>query len=251
MAMSDLPVPTPQPGPEPSGPQQMRASDADRDKYAAVLREAYAEGRLDATEYEERLASVYTARTYGELAPVLRDLPVPPGAVPGAPHLHPGAAPFLGAPPAGSAAAVVPGGAWGIEVAAPGTAAPGEPSAVAVFGGVERKGRWVVPAESDAVAVFGGVQLDLTHAVLEAPEVLIRCVAVFGGVEIVVPHGVEVRMEGGIALFGGRSGPDDSVPVAPGGPVVRVEGYAFFGGVDVKRAKVPPLPPGVRPLPRG
>jgi hypothetical protein len=55
----------------------MRAGDADRDRVAEILRAAYAEGRLDATELDERLAAVYAAKTVGQLAPLTRDLPVP------------------------------------------------------------------------------------------------------------------------------------------------------------------------------
>ena len=53
----------------------LRASDADRERVAEVLRDALAEGRLDMAEFEERLEATYKARTYGELAPITRDLP--------------------------------------------------------------------------------------------------------------------------------------------------------------------------------
>lgn len=53
----------------------LRASDADRERVAEVLRDALAEGRLDMAEFEERLEHTYRARTYGELAPITRDLP--------------------------------------------------------------------------------------------------------------------------------------------------------------------------------
>src|SRR4051812_23583901 len=54
---------------------ELRASDADRERVAEVLRDALAEGRLDMEEFEERLEVTYKARTYGELVPVTRDLP--------------------------------------------------------------------------------------------------------------------------------------------------------------------------------
>ena len=38
---------------------RLRASDADREKVASVLRDAYVEGRLTAVEHEERLSEVY------------------------------------------------------------------------------------------------------------------------------------------------------------------------------------------------
>ncbi len=52
----------------------MRASDADRDIVLRALGEAYAEGRLDRSEYDERADVVHGAKTLGELPPVLEDL---------------------------------------------------------------------------------------------------------------------------------------------------------------------------------
>lgn len=54
---------------------EMRASDGDRDRVAAALREHVAEGRLTVDEFNERLAQVYQSRTYGELATLTSDLP--------------------------------------------------------------------------------------------------------------------------------------------------------------------------------
>src|SRR5215218_6722739 len=53
----------------------LRASDAEREHHAELLREHAAQGRLTVDELEERLDRVYAARTRGELAPVLADLP--------------------------------------------------------------------------------------------------------------------------------------------------------------------------------
>lgn len=55
-----------------------RASDADRDQVAALLREAHAQGRLDVDELGERLDATYTAKTYGQLATLTQDLPMAP-----------------------------------------------------------------------------------------------------------------------------------------------------------------------------
>ncbi|GAA0386844.1 hypothetical protein Acor_25560 [Acrocarpospora corrugata] len=54
---------------------EMRASDGDRERVAAALREHMVEGRLDVDEFNERLEQVYKSRTYGELAVVTSDLP--------------------------------------------------------------------------------------------------------------------------------------------------------------------------------
>jgi hypothetical protein len=56
-------------------PSMLRASDADRDAVAERLRQAAVEGRLEPWELEERLDTALRARTYGDLDPLLRDLP--------------------------------------------------------------------------------------------------------------------------------------------------------------------------------
>ena len=53
---------------------EMRASDRDRAVVHDVLATAYAEGRLDRDEFDERSASVAAAKTYAELTPPIRDL---------------------------------------------------------------------------------------------------------------------------------------------------------------------------------
>jgi hypothetical protein len=60
----------------------IRASDADREHVAERLRTAATEGRLSATELEERLGSALTARTYGELDYLVADLPTASAARP-------------------------------------------------------------------------------------------------------------------------------------------------------------------------
>jgi Domain of unknown function (DUF1707) len=52
-----------------------RASDQQRDRAAAEIREHYAAGRLTDDELAERLDAIYHARTQGELAELKRDLP--------------------------------------------------------------------------------------------------------------------------------------------------------------------------------
>jgi uncharacterized protein DUF1707 len=58
----------------PSDPR-IRASDSDRDRTAALLREHHAAGRLNAEEFSERLDRAYAAKTLGELDALLADLP--------------------------------------------------------------------------------------------------------------------------------------------------------------------------------
>ena len=53
----------------------IRASDADRDRAAVLLREHHAAGRLTAEEFSDRLDKAFAAKTVGEIDGLLRDLP--------------------------------------------------------------------------------------------------------------------------------------------------------------------------------
>jgi hypothetical protein len=64
----------------------LRASDAERERTATLLRQHTAAGRLTPEELDERLDVAYAARTVGELDALVHDLPADPGApVPGRP----------------------------------------------------------------------------------------------------------------------------------------------------------------------
>jgi Domain of unknown function (DUF1707)/Domain of unknown function (DUF4190) len=55
----------------------MRAADADRDQVVGLLTTAFTEGRLSKDEFDARLESALSARTYADLDRLLTDLPVP------------------------------------------------------------------------------------------------------------------------------------------------------------------------------
>ena len=57
------------------GRGQMRAADADRDRAVSYLTTAYTEGRLAKDEYDVRLETALSARTYADLDQVVTDLP--------------------------------------------------------------------------------------------------------------------------------------------------------------------------------
>ena len=190
---------------------ELRASDADRERVAEILREALAEGRLDMEEFGERLDATYKARTYGELTPITRDLPVA-----GTVNL------VKGPEPDGSWASRITGGE--------GTSSLG----VAVMSGFERKGRWTVPRRFNCFAFWGGGEIDLREANFADREVVINCVAIMGGINVVVPPGVEVSTRG-IGVMGGFDQREDGIPGDPGAPRVIITGFAFWGGVGVER----------------
>ena len=59
-------------------PDDLRASDSEREQVAGVLRDHAAQGRLDVDELADRLERAYAARTRTELAVLTRDLPEEP-----------------------------------------------------------------------------------------------------------------------------------------------------------------------------
>jgi hypothetical protein len=199
----------------PLAKQPVRASDADRDRIADILREALAEGRLDPEEHAERVEAVYRAKTIAELRPLIRDLPAgqPAGEAP----------PAAPGPPAPSAA---PGrGGHGLHHAS-------AKNVVAVLSGATRQGRWRIGPRINAVAVCGGVEIDLTEAIFEQQHVVINATAVCGGIEIKVPENVSLRSAGS-GIMGGFD-VRESESTDPFAPVIVVQGVAIWGGVDAK-----------------
>ncbi|WP_370592670.1 DUF1707 domain-containing protein [Streptomyces sp. NBRC 109706] len=198
-----------------AGPKSVRASDADRDRIADILRDALAEGRLEPEEHAERLDALYRSKTIGELEPLINDLPAGQRA-----SASPSLAPAQG--PAGVAQRA-PGGP---------PAAPEAKNVVAVFGGATRKGTWRVGAKINAVAVCGGVDLDFTEAIFDQQHVVLNVVAFWGGVDIKVPENVTLR-SGGSGIMGGFEVHETESP-DPRAPVITVQGVAIMGGLEAK-----------------
>ncbi|WP_323139149.1 MULTISPECIES: DUF1707 SHOCT-like domain-containing protein [Streptomyces] len=193
------------PAPPAVAERDIRASDADRDRIAEILREALAEGRLDPEEHAERIDAVYRAKTMGELEPVVRDLPAAGGSRP--------------QPDQG-------GSAHGSAAPAP------DQNLVAIFSAAIRKGRWQAPARINAVAIFGSVEIDLTEAVFPQQQIQINVTAIFGSVEIRVPENITLRSSGSGIL--GSFEVETHEAGDADAPQVHVNGYAVLGSVEAK-----------------
>ncbi|MFI0407474.1 DUF1707 domain-containing protein [Actinomadura sp. 3N508] len=204
--MTNLPEPAGTPG-----PPEMRAGDADRERVAQVLRDAAGDGRLTLAELDERLDAVYAAKTYADLEPITRDLPAPGAAAP---------APL----PTGTAAD------W-----RPLESAPSWKTGIGIMSGFNRTGVWNVPRRFRAFAFWGGGKIDLREARFNEPVTTIRALAIMGGCEVIVPDDITVHVKG-LGIMGGFDN-RASGPGAPGSPTVVVKGFAFWGGVGVKRRK--------------
>jgi hypothetical protein len=200
---------------QPGDHLSIRISNHDRERVAQILHNAMAEGRLEVAELEERLDAVYAAKTFADLEPVTRDLPV--SAHGPLPAVQPQAMP-------------VPHNRIG------GT--PGASTSIAIMSGVERKGNWVVPPHHNVVSIMGGVDIDLTHARFVEAETTIQVFALMAGVEIKVPADVNVRVDG-VGFMGAFEDRTSTTPstAGPGSPTVRITGFAMMAGVEVKRPK--------------
>lgn len=83
---------------------EMRIGDAERDAVMVALHDHFAAGRLDRGELDERMDAVLSAKTRGDLRPLVRDLPAPTGLpepekqAPAAVPWGPGAAVMFGGP---------------------------------------------------------------------------------------------------------------------------------------------------------
>ncbi|WP_149184189.1 DUF1707 domain-containing protein [Streptomyces sp. TRM49041] len=199
---------------EPSATPAIRASDADRDRIADILREALAEGRLDTEEHAERVDAAYRAKTVAELEPLVRDLPATRQA-PGVP-----------------AAAQAHGQGHGYGYG-PGETADGRAeSLVAVFSSNTRRGRWRIGPRTTAFSLFGNIEIDLTEATFSQRLTTINATSVFGNVEVRVPENISLRGNG-TGVFGNFEvvtlEADD-----PEAPVVVVNGYSVFGNVEAR-----------------
>jgi hypothetical protein len=182
----------------------LRASDDDRERTGEQLRGAAAQGRISVDELEERLQAAYAARTQGELAPIVADLPAAPERPAGRLPVRRGEG----------------GSRW----------------LISVLGGHERQGHWRLAPRLTVVNVMGGSDLDLHAAELADDEVVITVVSLMGGADIRVPEGLNVEVSqfafmGGNAVELGPSHPD------PGGPVVRIRMVSIMGGSDVRRGR--------------
>ncbi len=243
------PAPSPRPMSVPArtaallGPAwDLRASDAEREQVAQVVQVAVGEGRLDLGEADERLAATYAAVLRRDLCWITEDL-------------TPDRVPALDTPTRTSA-----------ETSA--LDRPAERStgvSVAIMNGVHRRGVWTPGprhhatalmggvtlrfrrarlspaglAVHAAVAVMGGVTIDLRGAQLAPSGTTVHAAALRGGVEVIVDDDTTVIVEGMGRM--GRMGRMGNIidlagrPRRPDGPVVRVAGWACWGGITITR----------------
>ncbi|HEX6678917.1 MAG TPA: DUF1707 domain-containing protein [Actinomycetes bacterium] len=136
----------------------LRATHDDRHRVVEMLRVATGDGRLTLEELDERVGAALTARTYGELAALVSDLPA-------APELPMGAA---GAKP------------------------KDEVRIDCHSGSTQRDGPWMVPRRMEVRVTAGSVTLDFTEAVISWPSLQLDVVVRAGSLKLVTKPGILV-----------------------------------------------------------
>lgn len=179
--------------------ERPHATATDRIQLAQLLAEAVAQGRLQMSDFEDRLTKAYAASTYRELDQLRADLP-------------------------GSSVSARRGGDCH---PAPSTLLLG------IMSGFERRGRWNVPKKLTTFTFWGSGVVDLRYADFTSTEVEIHAYSIMGVQTILLPPEVNVEIygHGVLGIFRHNIGCTGT----PGAPTVRISGFSFWGGVGVRR----------------
>ena len=137
---------------------ELRASHDDRDRVVELLRVSAGDGRLTAEELDERLEQAMTARTYGELARLVADLPAVGSAL-------------------SPAAALRAKDVVRIDTRS---------------GHVKRADRWVVPQRMEVKVTSGHVLLDFTQAEITHPTLKLNVDVRSGHIRLLIRPGIAV-----------------------------------------------------------
>jgi hypothetical protein len=187
------------------GTPDLRASDADRERFAEQLRHAAGEGRLTVEELDERLDQAYAARTRAELERLVVD--VVPAEQAGQRRLP-----------------VAPSGAGATKWL------------ISIMSGHDRRGHWRVGPKVINFNFWGGSDLDFNDAELTAQHTEVRVIAIMGGADLYVPEGLDVQVSQ-LSLMGGNDINLGSDRPAPGGPTLHIKLFSLMGGSNVRRGR--------------
>jgi hypothetical protein len=183
--------------------REHRAQTVDR------LCEHFAQDRLTLEELERRIDVAERSRDHGELAALLADLQPRTPAVAGP------------APVPASRRAALP-----VERNANG-------AILAIMGGAERRGPWRPAEHNFVLCLMGGADLDFRDAQLPPGMTEVFVVACMGGCEVIVPPDLPVEVNG-IGIMGGFGHREPASRPSPDMPLLRINGFALMGGVDVR-----------------
>jgi hypothetical protein len=188
------------PGPGPNDIAAQRAADVDRDAVAERLRIAAREGRLELWELDDRLGRTYRAKTYGDLATLVADLPAQP--------------PFASYPGVGF-----------------------EPDTLVLRTttvNIRQAGPWIVPRRITAESTTGWITIDFTQASCAYREVTVEVITRTGWIQLILPDGWAARV-GPLSTYTGHISNRAAPTADPGAPTVIVTGHPLFGYIKIRQ----------------
>ena len=190
------------PAPRPNDLAAQRAGDADREAIAERLRIAAGEGRIELWELDERLGQAYHAKTYGELAILVEDLPAQ--------------APFTS----------LPGLAAEPDTLVLRTTTPN----------IRQAGAWVVPRRITAESTTGWITIDFTAAHCAYREVTVEVITKTGWIQLILPDGWAARVSP-LSTYTGHISNRAAETPDPGAPTVTVTGHPLFGYIKIRQRR--------------
>jgi hypothetical protein len=159
------------PGGEVLARENLRASHEDRDQTVEQLRVAAGDGRIDPEELEQRVEAALTARTYGQLAALIADLPTGPVA----------------------------------RVAGAATPRPKEDVRIECrHSSTRREGPWAVPQRMTVEVKHGNVFLDFTQADVTWPTLRLDVDLHHSNLVLITKPGILIDSDA-LTLQGGNS----------------------------------------------
>ena len=180
---------------------EIRASHEDRDIIVDQLRVAAGDGRIDGDELDQRIEAAMTARTYGELDKLIKDLP-----------------------PLTRQAGL-----------ARRTEAEASQAITISHGNSQKRGAWLVPRQLAVTVRHGNVLLDFTEAVFSGPrEVEIALDLRHGNLRIIVPSGTALDTSALVARHANLGHPDLG-PAGPDAIRLTIGGQAQHMNLRVRR----------------
>ena len=180
---------------------EMRASHEDRDIVVDQLRVAAGDGRIDGDELDQRIEAAMTARTYGELDKLVKDLP-------------------QSAQPVSPARRTEPEASQNITIS---------------HGNTHKRGAWLVPRRLTIAVRHGNILLDFTEAVFSgAREVELVLDVRHANLRIIVPTGTALETSA-LATRHTNIGQPDLGPAGPEAIRLTISGQAEHTNLRVRR----------------
>lgn len=186
-------------------PAQAKLKVLSQDDVIERLKHAFAFDFLDVDEFEKRLVKATGTKNQAELNVLVADLP----------EMVEKETPV---PQAGKS-----------QVKESGTL-------FAMMSGISKRGNWKPPRNLKVVTIMGGVDLNFTKVNLPPGTTEVSIFSLMGGVDIIIPPGVNVDVSG-FAIMGGFDDHSFHDQEYPGAPTLKIRGFAFMAGVDIRPPK--------------